>query len=133
MKESPINYIALLLVIIIGVIAGNLISNWITANFIEIEVQTTNVEISKEATKQTEKVEQKVNKQQETPKIQEITNQEYLMKQRELDDIGMRLAKNCSEWQIAHEDMQTQTSERGMKKHCDEYKSYIETGVLSDN
>ena len=55
------------------------------------------------------------------------------MKKRELDDIGMRLAKNCSEWQIAHEDMQTQTSERGMKKHCDEYKNYIETGVLSDN
>ena len=87
MNQSPLNYVALLLVIIIGVISGTLISNWITAKFIEVEVQTTNAETSKEISKQTKKVEQKVKKQKEISKIQEFTSQEYLMKQRELDDI----------------------------------------------
>ncbi len=130
---SRINYIALFIIVTVGVATGNLISNWITAEFVESEVEKATKAISKEISTQTKEVEQKVKIEQEKPKIQKITSQEYLMKQRELDDTGIRLAKKCSEWQIAHKDMQTQTSERGMKKHCEEYKNYIETGVLPNN
>ncbi len=131
---SKVNYIALLFIIIAGVAVGNFVSNWIMAEIIEGETEKSTDEISKDVTKQTNKTKQKIKKQQEVLKIQEVTkediNEEFLIEQRKIDDHGIRLAKNCSEWQVAHKDMQTQTSERGMIKHCDYYQQYIKTGKL---
>lgn len=129
--ESRINYLALLIVIILGVSGGDLISNWITAKYINAEVGKTTAEISKELSTIPKKALQTTKKQTKPTVIEDTTSQEQLIEKRKLDDNGIRLAKNCSEWTVAHKDMQTQTSERGMNKHCDLYQKYINSGSLS--
>lgn len=38
------------------------------------------------------------------------------------------LARNCSDWRRAHEDIGGPTAEREMKRHCKIYERYLETG-----
>ena len=128
--SQKFNYIALLVIIILGVAAGNLLSHWFTTDSTYTETQNTSTKISKKITNQINMTDQDPEKHMEGSKIQEIINEEILIKQRKTDENGIRLAKNCSEWQVAHKDMQTQTSERGMIKHCDYYQQYIKTGEL---
>ena len=72
-------------------------------------------------------------KQVEAEIISQPANSEQLIKQRKLDENGVRLAKTCNEWTIVHKDMQTQTSERGMNKHCAEYYDYLSFGNLPNS
>ena len=131
--ESRINYLALLIVIIVGVCAGNLVSNWITAKYIETEVGKATAEISKVLTTKSKNTQQTGKKKTQQIIAEDTISQEQLFKQRKLDDDGIRLAKNCSEWTVANKDMQTQTSERGMHKHCELYHEYIRSGSLPDS
>jgi hypothetical protein len=126
---SRVNYIALLIIVTIGVTAGNLLSNWIIASYLSAEVENASVEISKALSKK--KKNQKIINKPIKPMITEdVPNQQLLIEQRKQDKDGIRLANNCSEWTLAHNDMQTQASERGMKKHCGQYEDYIKTGEL---
>ena len=131
--ESRVNYILLLIVITIGVAAGNLLSNWIIASYLSAEVKKASVEISKALSKKPKKVQKIVTKPTKSIVTEDVSDQQLLIEQRILDKNGVRLAKNCSEWTVAHKDMQTQTSERGMKKHCELYDDYIKTGELPRN
>lgn len=141
--ETRINYFALLIVITVGVAAGNLISNWITAKYIDAEVEKETIEISKVVpvappkqiapanTQETIKLSPNISV--ESKAIENPVNQEQLIEQRKLDEIGIRLAKTCNEWTVAHKDMHTQTSERGMNKHCAEYYDYLSFGNLPNS
>jgi hypothetical protein len=131
--ESRVNYILLLIVITIGVATGNLISNWIIASYLSAEVEKTSVEISKALSNRPKKNQKIINKPTKSIVTEDASSQQSLIEQRKLDKNGIRLAKNCSEWTVAHKDMQTQTSERGMKKHCELYDTYIRTGALPHN
>jgi hypothetical protein len=42
---------------------------------------------------------------------------------------GKWLAKNCSDWRQAHQDIGGPTAEREMKRHCRLYEEYLETGI----
>ncbi|MEJ2114878.1 MAG: hypothetical protein P8X88_02230 [Gammaproteobacteria bacterium] len=128
--ESKINYFALLILIIFGVAVGNLMSRWITAKYLEVEVKKTSVEISKALSKNPKNTQQTIKKPVEIMKIGNVADQEQISEQRRLDDNGIRLAKTCNEWKVAHEDMNTQTSASGMTKHCEQYQKYINTGTL---
>lgn len=131
--ESRVNYIVLLIVITIGVAAGNLLSNWIIATHISAEIEKASVEISKALSKKPKKGQKTINKPTKSTVTEDASSQQALIEQRKLDKNGVHLAKNCSEWTVAHKDMQTQTSERGMKKHCEQYEDYIRTGELPRN
>ncbi len=128
--EPKINYFALLILIILGVAIGNLTSNWVTAKYLEAEVKKTSVEISKALSKKPKNTQQTIKKLVEPIKFKNVANQEQVSNQRKLDDNGIRLAKTCNEWKVAHKDMNTQTSERGMIKHCEQYQEYVNTGTL---
>lgn len=128
--ESRINYFALLIIITVGVTAGNLISNLITAKYIDAEVEKASVEISNELSTKPKKALQTIKKLTKPTAIENTASQEQLIEQRKLDENGIRLAKNCSEWTVAHKDMNTQTSKRGMVKYCEQYQEYIRTGTL---
>lgn len=141
--ESRINYFALLIVITIGVLTGNLISNLITAKYINAKVENKTIEISKvkpeTPTKQItpaimqETIKLSPDKPIESELKEKPVNQEQLIEQRKLDENGVRLAKRCNEWTIVHKDMNTQTSERGMNKHCAEYYDYLSFGNLPNS
>lgn len=148
--EPKVNYVGLLVLIILGVAVGNLASSFITAKYFHKENEKTSIDISKAAT--TEPLKATKSESDETiretvklsPETQsdshtqtEITensaDQKQSLEQRKIDENGLRLAKTCNEWTIVHKDMQTQTSERGMNKHCAEYYDYISFGNLPNS
>jgi hypothetical protein len=130
--ESRINYITLLIVIIIGVTAGNLLSQWIANKFLDSESKVEIAEISNSVPQKTNKPINDTAQSEKPLETIDTASQAELMAVRKQDENGIRLAKKCQEWKVAHKDMQTQTSERGMIKHCEAYEEYINTGSLPD-
>ena len=128
--EPKVNYVGLLILIILGVAAGNFISSWITVKYIKSDIETASVEISKAPSIEVKKSLQTIKKQSKSEIVENTPDQKQLIEDRKFDDNGIRFAKTCSEWTVAHKDMQTQTSERGMNKHCEQYQDYIRSGSL---
>ena len=154
--ETRINYILLLVIIIVGVAAGNIISEWISSRSINkqaaaqiVEKAKPSSEIKQELSSQTDETvkeiePEKINEPRETIKLSpdghkqsETTDipadSEELITQRKLDENGLRLSKKCNEWTIVHKDMNTASSERGMNKHCSQYYDYISFGALPES
>lgn len=151
--EPKINYVALLILIILGVAVGNLASSFITAKYSykEHEKQAAEVPVvvpaNKPASIPKPTAPAKTITTQETIKLSpeanpelniepELTekpaNTKQLIEQRKLDENGIRLAKKCNEWTVVHKDMNTPSSERGMNKHCSEYYDYLSFGNLPE-
>ena len=42
---------------------------------------------------------------------------------------GKWLAKNCSDWRRAYDDLGAPTAEREMRRHCRIYEEYLDTGI----
>jgi hypothetical protein len=54
-----------------------------------------------------------------------------LREQRANTNQGKRLAKNCSDWRRAHQDIGGPTTEREMKRHCRLYEEYLDKGSVA--
>ena len=52
-----------------------------------------------------------------------------LREQRANTNQGKWLAKNCSHWRRAHEDIGGPTAVAEMRRHCEFYDKYLETGI----
>jgi len=144
--EQKTNYIALLILIILGVALGNLASSLITSKFLNKEISKEEVDKPKISTiEKTDPIKPLVSttpappqetiklspeKAQETSPPKNKMAHKELIEKRKLDENGLRLAKKCSEWTIVHKDMNTQSSERGKTKHCDAYYDYLSFGNL---
>jgi len=156
--EPKINYVFLLLLIILGVALGNLASSWFAAKYIDNNIEkahtgtpkvlvedaskptpTQEADTSPEvkAPTRTETIRETVKlspENQTNPKtVAPLPNTKELLEQRKLDEIGVKLGKKCNEWTIVHKDMNTETSERGMNKHCSDYYDYLSFGNLPDS
>ena len=149
--QTSMNYFLLFIVITCGVVAGNVISNLIVSGQTAEEIAAqpssepkVSTDISTPSIEQEMKEDdEKDTKLRETIKLSpdnsnesKITespiNSEELIEQRKLDENGIRLAKQCSEWTVVHKDMQTKTSEAGMNKYCDQYYDYVSFGTLPE-
>jgi len=155
--EPKINYIALLILIILGVALGNLASSWFTVTYMERKDEKEIIDAPEVATKDLSKniepleplkprevkdstkaeviretVKLSPKSQNEAEKIAAPANPKQLIEQRKLDENGVKLAKKCNEWTVVHKDMNTPSSERGMNKHCSEYYDYLSFGTLPD-
>ncbi len=148
--EPKSNYVGLLVLIIFGVAVGNLASSYITAKYLHKEnkiisakepkdittipensTETKIHDITRETVKLTpESLTEPNSKSEVTPNP---TEHKLLIEQRKIDENGLRLAKTCNEWTVVHKDMQTQTSEKGMNKHCAEYYDYLSFGNLPNS
>ncbi|QMU60690.1 MAG: hypothetical protein GKR92_02855 [Gammaproteobacteria bacterium] len=148
--EPKINYVGLLILIILGVAVGNFASSFITTKYFHKESEKISVEVSKAVPTTPSKATEtsKLETARETVKlspeaqpglhiepeaIENSADHKQLIEKRKIDENGVRLAKTCSEWTTAHKDMQTQTSERGMNKHCAEYYDYLSFGNLPNS
>lgn len=49
--------------------------------------------------------------------------------QRASTNQGKWLSKNCSDWRRAYKDLKAPTAKAEMKRHCDSYEKYLETGI----
>ncbi len=144
--QPKINYVALLILIILGVAVGNLTSSLIASKYINNdyvkETPDSSEALSLEDSKQVESPEPEnsipaqeiiklsLEEKKELEIIEKPIEQKLLIEERKLDENGIRLAKKCNEWTIVHKDMNTQTSEKGMNKHCNEYYDYLSFGNL---
>ncbi|WP_376694245.1 hypothetical protein [Wenzhouxiangella sp. EGI_FJ10409] len=52
-----------------------------------------------------------------------------LREQRADTNQGKWLAKNCSDWRRAYEDLGAPTAQQEMRRHCQIYETYLDTGI----
>jgi hypothetical protein len=52
-----------------------------------------------------------------------------LREQRANTNQGKWLAKNCSDWRRAYDDLGAPTAQREMRRHCHIYEEYLDTGI----
>lgn len=151
--EPKINYVFLLLLIIFGVALGNLASSLIAKKYFDkdAEIATQVIpqapvikeSLPEASTSQPEKLakpqetvklspEGSSESEKESQAVEKPADTKHLIEQRKIDENGIRLAKRCNEWTTVHKDMNTESSERGMNKHCSEYYDYLSFGNLPD-
>ena len=127
---TDINYLALLMVIIVGVMIGNLISNWITSKVAAIGVEKAVAELSESAAKETARARDAAITQAQKAANALAPLQDEAREQRRKDKEGLRLAQSCEEWKRANAQLKTDTTKTEMRKHCDIYDRYVQHGVL---
>ncbi|WP_018233127.1 hypothetical protein [Thioalkalivibrio thiocyanodenitrificans] len=123
-------YLALLVVIAIGVTAGNLLSTWITMKVVEHQMEQALVGISNEVTTQMNKVQRETSVLRAKARAESEALESRRRQQRLADKTGAALARACEEWQRAHEEFKSYTSETESAKHCGRLERYLTTGAV---
>jgi len=129
--KNDINYPALLAVIVFGVAAGNLLSNWVTAKVIEAQVQYATAEVNKNINAQITSSREAANEQARRTAEATAASEEQLRQMRRQDATGVRLAQTCNEWQKADAELHSYTTKTETSKRCDHYERYVESGSIT--
>lgn len=119
--KEKFNFFALFVTISLGVAAGNLTSNWITAKIVEYQTKQALIELSKDAERATQ--ESRLRNAAQNAAIQESLRQ-----QRAADLTGKKLAQTCQEWRKADRDLKSYTTRTEVEKNCNRYEKYLSTG-----
>lgn len=123
-EYSGINYFALLVVIVIGVAAGNLLSNFITAKIVEIQVAQAAAEASRAMAAQA----QQARRSAHAAAVLQAQHEARLREARRMDAIGNRLARACMDWRQADLELHSDTTRLETERHCSRYQRYLDTG-----
>jgi hypothetical protein len=126
--ESRISYFALLIVITIGVTAGNLFSHWITDKYFDLEEKPLPEHKLEQIINNQSNVLPEKPSQTETP----VTTQETIKLSPDNQTEREETKPPANSKQL-HKDMNTPSSERGMNKHCAEYYDYLSFGSLPNS
>jgi hypothetical protein len=133
--NSNTDYLLLWLVIISGVAIGNLVSNFITASYMEAKAKQAAVEVSAVLKDQAEKMNRETAAMRaantEAAQAQLDEQAEQQQARRRGDATGQQLSRACAEWTRAHASMNSYTTRTEMNKHCGRLERYVETGALS--
>jgi hypothetical protein len=124
------NYLALLLVVVVGVAAGNLLSDWIGAELAAYRVKQAVDEHGKSARSAPARSDDKSLLKSFSPEQLLRRQQEEAREQRRRDQDGVRLARACEQWRNADAQLRTETTGAEAKKHCALYDRYVNDGVL---
>jgi len=125
--NTTINYLALLLVILVGVAGGNLIADWVTAQISAYRTDKVPAKPGRAgATHAPEPAGTKI------PIAGDLIRgqQEQAREQRRRDRDGVRLSQACEEWRRMNAQLNSDTTNAEMKKHCGLYERYVQDGVL---
>jgi hypothetical protein len=118
---KPITYLALLILVVIGVAGGNLLSNWLQPRIGAPAVQAIATEASQDRSQQGSQRTSEAQDAAENPPQQES-------KGRAATEVGQDLARRCMEWQKADEQYHTVTTQLESKRSCDRYTEFLNTG-----
>jgi len=110
-------YVALLLVITTGVCAGNLLSNFISAQWLAYQAQQVAVSVERETQKFVAEQSRERSEQQQKLQQQRMTSRR-----------AKQLRASCDDWKRAHQQFANNTSNREMTKACTAYQRYIREG-----
>ena len=123
-------YVALFLVVVLGVACGNLLSDWIGAEIAAYHAKPAAAERGKAARGASARSEEGGVLKALAPDQILRRQQEEAREQRRRDQDGVRLARNCEQWRNADGQLRTETTRAEAKKHCGLYDRYVNDGVL---
>jgi sensor c-di-GMP phosphodiesterase-like protein len=129
-ERGVTKYLTLLIIIVIGVTAGNLLANWIAMKVVEHQVEQALVGISNEVTTQMNKAQRETSELRAKARAESEAQESRRRQQRLADKTGTALARACEEWKRAHEEFKSYTSETESAKHCGRLERYLTTGVV---
>jgi len=129
-ENKSINYLALLLVVVAGVVIGNLVSDWISARLAAYEGQRALAELKKSAAAGADRAREIAVTQAQKAASALANQQEQAREQRRRDREGLRLGQTCEEWRKADAELNSQTTHAEMTKHCGVYERYVQHGIL---
>ena len=132
--DSNLDYLVLWLTIISAVALGNLLSNFITASYVEAKAEQATKEAATMLRKQAEQAQRDIAQQQaadeEAQQAAQTQQREQLRAQRRQDANGQQLGRACAEWTQANTAMHTYTTQSEMTKHCGRLERYLDTGAV---
>ncbi|MGY8869977.1 MAG: hypothetical protein ACKVJE_06005 [Pseudomonadales bacterium] len=111
-------FITLFFVITLAVTCGNLLSTYITAQFLASELREVNAVM--DLTRQ-QLIEQK--------QADAAVRQNTAKKQRARSEKGKAMWRSCMDWSAMHQKKQTYTTEKESKRQCAIYHHYVESGL----
>lgn len=130
---EPLSYVVLFFVILLGVAAGNLLSNWITARIAAYQME-------KAAAAATQFMSNELKRSSEamqalTRKVQAEAEAKRLMDQRNraASPLGQILSRQCDDWRGAYQQFKSDSARIEMNRHCGRYAAYVETGAQPKN
>ncbi|TNF01241.1 MAG: hypothetical protein EP322_00130 [Bacteroidetes bacterium] len=126
--QSGSHYVALFIVIALGVASGNLLSNELTARYVAYKLQAKTEEMRLEREARQEKREAQLREQKELARQDALRRYEWEKQARIDSKTGRKLAKKCSDWKHNHEMLKTDTTEREARKHCEAYDLFVRQG-----
>lgn len=114
---KPLHYLALGVVITVSVCLGNLLSNYLTSQYVAYQAN--------DAAKQLI-----INRKAQDALRKERATQANiaLQKQRRLSSKAQKLLRQCNDWQQQNAERDTYISRTEMKRYCDAYTRYVQTG-----
>ncbi len=132
-QSGQTDYLLLLIVIIVGVAAGNLLSNWITARIALYQTEQAlielNQELSNHLTTGAANLQQQLSDSSRAL-TEKARQQQLLTRQQRADSrTGQFLSKSCEEWKATHQRYDNYTSKLEMEKACRRYEDYLDTGL----
>ncbi len=139
-SESPsflnthTDYFLLWIVVISGVAIGNLVSNFITASYLEAKAEQTAAQIKSEVHQQATQTQRESLAQQARDasalEVQQAQQLEQLRAERRQDSHGQQLSRACAEWTRANASMNSYTTQSEMNKHCGRLNRYLDSGMV---
>lgn len=130
-EDEGINYLLLLIVIIVGVMIGNLLSALVTATYVNYQAKQVVAEVSQALQNQAHAAQMAEHQSQQLIVENQLARQEMVRAQRANDTNGVALGRACTEWRNADANLSSYTTRTEAAKHCTRYDHYIQTGRVS--
>lgn len=125
---KPAHYLALFIVISLGVAVGNLSSNYISAQYVAYQANQAAKQYQQERAQQQEYSRQQSIEANERRKAANRAQFELDKKQRIASVKGIKLRRSCLDWERAYQQLNTETAKKKMDQSCMEYETYIHSG-----
>lgn len=120
-------------IISVSIVCGLFIADWLYERYTEYRAVQMLEQMAKAATQSLQESTQRsmdqLRESSERARQEAEHRRLALRDQRAETNRGKWLAKNCSDWRRAYEDLEAPTAEREMKRHCEIYEKYLQTGI----
>lgn len=129
-SAPEVNYVLWFFVIALAVAAGNLLSAAAIGAYAEHQARQALAEANKVLRTQTQAAQQATQRARQIQAEQDASRRQQLRQQRAGDTTGSQLGRACAEWQQADSALNTETTRTELRRHCDRYERYLETGIV---
>jgi len=123
-RAFSLPWFGLFAVVTLGVACGNLLSNYVTTVVAQYQLESALRSLQ-------ENTDRMLDEQREKSEAAQSQRQRERVADRRESERGKELARRCAEWQAANRDLDTYTTRTNMRKYCDAYREYLDTGRIS--